>query len=173
MFRSLANYISHKRVYCKCCFNSSVHFGFGKDGSFNQDISTIVQAEGDYIKSANGKNQDKDLGSIIERLVERERASRVMKLSDFYEQVNNKLTQDEIMKRKHVLQLDEVPESRVAVYQTVKTVHDDNIKAEVTEMHDLLMNDRNVLGPDGKIVSVADLPFFDGAVMKYECDICK
>lgn len=181
MFRSLANFISHKRIYCKMTYTSSLQYNYHNDGNgFSQDVSTIVQAEGDFIGSIRtGKNNEKDLSSIVERLVKREKASRMMKLSDFYEQVNNKLTQDELLQKRHVLQLDVVPESNVAVYQTVKTPEEigDNIKTEVIEVQDLLDKSRTVLGSDGKIVSLTDLPKFpdddDKLAQPFECEICK
>ncbi|XP_055903110.1 uncharacterized protein LOC129939209 [Eupeodes corollae] len=162
MFRSLTNFISHKRVYCR---NSSNHF----NGSFNsnnqngfidQDVSTIIQAEQEFVSkktnnastsSKDSTNANRDLSSIIERLLKREQNNRLMKLTDFYDQVNNKLTQDEILQQKHVLQLDRVPNSDVAVYQTLKKDDKDNIKIEVNEVHD--MHDKNtktIVGSDGK-----------------------
>lgn len=177
MFRSLINFISHKRIYCQNQFNASIDFGFGNDGSFNQDLTTIVQAENDYIKTTNigggGKSHDKDLGSIIERLAKRERTNRMMKLNDFYEQVNRKLTQNETVQQKHVLQLDHEPETSAAVYQTVKTLNDGNIKTEVNEIDELLLNEQNILGPDGKIVSLSELPFCNNLLQNFECEICE
>lgn len=151
---------------------------------FGNDIATIVQAENDFIGNVrNGKNNEKDLSSIIERLVKREKANRMMKLSDFYEQVNNKLTQDEILQKRYVLQLDVVPDSNVAVYQTVKGVSDrgedegegDTIKNEVMEIQGLMDKSRIVLGSDGKIVSAIDLPKFGSSErpQPFECEICK
>ncbi|XP_055848903.1 uncharacterized protein LOC129913933 [Episyrphus balteatus] len=167
IFRSLTNFISHKRVYCR---NSNNHF----NGSFNsnnqngfidQDVSTIIQAEQEFVNKKpnaastsskdnnNTNNANRDLSSIIERLLKREQNNRLMKLTDFYDQVNNKLTQDEILQQKHVLQLDRVPNSDVAVYQTVKVDESDNIKTEVDEVHD--MHDKNtktIVGSDGKAI---------------------
>lgn len=164
-------------------YNSQIHFNFYNDGngnSFNNDISTIVQAEGDFIGNVrNGKHNGKDLSSIVERLVKREKASRVMKLSDFYEQVNNKLTKDEFVQKRYVLQMDTVPESNVAVYQTVKSADEkvDTIKNEVIEIHELMDKSRTVLGPDGKIVDPADLPKFgdedEKQAQPFECEKCK
>lgn len=172
IFRSLVNFISHKRIYCKNTFNSSVHFNFHNDGrsGYNQDIATIVQAEKDFISaSKSGRSQEKDLSSIVERLVKRERANQMLKLSDFYEQVSSKLTQDEMLQKKHVLQLDAVPESSVAVYQTIKTDSSDSIKTEITELNDLLDNDKMVLGPDGKVLAAPNGD--DGNL--FQCEICK
>lgn len=175
MFRSLVNFISHKRIYCQNQFNAAIDFGFGNDGPFSQDLTTIVQAENDYIKTTNvgGKSHDKDLGSIIERLAKREQTNRMMKLNDFYEQVNRKLTQNETIQQQHILQLDHEPETNAAVYQTVKTVNDGNIKTEVNEIDELLLNEQNVLGPDGKIVSLSELPFGNNLLQNFECEICK
>lgn len=175
VFRSLVNFISHKRIYCKDTFNSSVHFNFHNDGrsGYNQDLVTIVQAENDFISaSKSSRCQEKDLSSIVERLAKRERANQMLKLSDFYEQVSSKLTQDEILQKKHVLQLDAVPESNVAVYQTIKTDSCDSIKTEISEINDLMDNENTVLGPDGKIVSTS---VGDDAESEsvFECEICK
>lgn len=180
LFRSLANFISHKRVYCKATYCSALQYDFHNDGkSFSQDISTIVQAEQHFIGTAkNGKNSEKDLSSIVERLIKREKASRLLKLSDFYEQVNSKLTQDELLQQRHVLHLDVVPESNVAVYQTVKSAKDegDSIKAEVIEIQNISDQNHTVLGPDGKIVNPSDLPAFPDYHEKlaepFECEIC-
>lgn len=183
MFRSLANFISHKRIYCKNTYCSSLQYDFNNDGKgFCQDISTIVQAEGNFIDTAvkTNKSSEKDLSSIVERLIKREKASRLMKLSDFYEQVNNKLTQDELLQQRHVLHLDMVPESNVAVYQTlVKSAENDGdtIKTEVMEINEISDQSRTVLGPDGKIVSPSDLPKFpdddERVAQSLECEICK
>lgn len=182
LFRSLANFISHKRVYCKTTYCSSQQYDYHNDGKgFSQDISTIVQAEEDFIGTANknSKHSDKDLSSIVERLIKREKASRLLKLSDFYEQVNNKLTQDELLQQRHILHLDVVPESNVAVYQTVHSPDDDardSIKAEVIEIQNISDQSRTVLGPDGKVVCSSDLPEFpddDKLAQPFECEICK
>lgn len=182
LFRSLANFISHKRVYCKATYCSSLQYDFHNDGKgFSQDISTIVQAEENFIGTAkNGKNSEKDLSSIVERLIKREKASRLLKLSDFYEQINSKLTQDELLQQRNVLQLDVVPESNVAVYQTVKNSKDDdgdNIKAEVIEIQNISDKSHTILGPDGKFFNASDLPEFPEDHQKlaqpFECEVCK
>lgn len=175
VFRSLVNFISHKRIYCKGSFKSTVHFDFHNDGhsGYNQDLSTIVQAEKKFINATkSGRSQEKDLSSIIERLVKREKANQMLKLSDFYEQVSSKLTQDEIMQKKHVLQLDAVPDSNVAVYQTIKTDSCDSIKTEISEINDLIDAENTVLGPDGKIVSMI-IGDEDENGSGFECEICK
>lgn len=181
LFRSLANFISHKRIYCKATYCSALKYDFHNDGkSFSQDISTIVQAEENFIETAkNGKTSEKDLSSIVERLIKREKASRLLKLSDFYEQINSKLTQDELLQQRHVLHLDVVPESNVAVYQTVKSSKNegDSIKTEVIEIQKISDQNHTILGPDGKIVNPSDLPEFPDCHEKlaqpFECEVCE
>lgn len=76
-----------------------------------------------------------------------------MKLSDFYEQVENKLTQSEIEKKNHVLKLDKVPNSNVAVYQTVQNDQNDDIKKEVSGFFDYFLDLLgHVLGKDGWLI---------------------
>lgn len=176
MFRSLANFISHKRVYCQQRFNASIHFGFGNDGNaFSQDVTTIVQAEDDYLRIGNnGKHQEKDLSGIIERLAQQESTNRALKLNDFYEQVNKKLTQDELVQQMHVLQLEPDDEMESAVYQTLRTTENGSVKSELHEIDVMLRGERNVLGPDGKIMSLADLPSSNTDIARnFECEICK
>lgn len=85
-----------------------------------------------------------------------------MDLTDFYDQVDKKLTKEQVLKRKHTLQLDRVPTSNVAVYQTLKSNYKhqgrDNMRNEVEEVHEMLANSKNVLGPDGKILSSTSKP---------------
>lgn len=53
-----------------------------------------------------------------------------------------------------VLQLDSVPTSSQAVYQTIKVEHDqDSIKTEINEVHHMLNSAHTVVGPDGKAVT--------------------
>lgn len=181
MFRSLANFISHKRIYCKSTFNSSIHFNFNNENGparYSQDITTIVQAENDFIATAqsggNGRGHEKDLSSIVERLAKRERINQMMTLSDFYEQVNNKLTQDQQLQKKHELKLDAVPMSSVAVYQTIEGSNHNDIKMEIGEINSIMIEEKNVLGTDGKLVEASELPKFPGDIeTKVSCDICE
>ncbi|KAL5283713.1 ZNF800 family protein [Megaselia abdita] len=167
IFRSLTNFISHKRVYCR-----NLHSGFNGNGFI--DISTIIQAEQEFANKKTGSTtqsvatntlstgaitakENKDLSSIIDRLIQREHENSIMDLTDFYDQVDKKLTKEQVLKRKHTLQLDRVPHSNVAVYQTLKSNYKhqgrDNMRNEVEEVHEMMANNKNVLGPDGKILS--------------------
>lgn len=177
IFRSLANFISHKRIYCKNTFNASSHLNFhnGDCDGFTQDITTIVQAENDFINTKvnkNGRGHEKDLSSIVERLVERERENRMMSLSNFYEQVNEKLVRDEELKQRLELQLDVVPDSKVAVYQTLKSDVDD-VKKEILEINELVSDERKVLGSNGKLVDSSELPHCQVDEDRRTCKLCK
>lgn len=148
IFRSLANFISHKRTYCTTNFNSSQHFHFRQN---DQDIATIIEHSDAQSTSKDTKEHVRDLGSIIDRLMRREQTSQVITLSDLYDQASQNLTQEEVIEKKQILQLDRMVNSDVAVYQTLKKEDGDSIKKEVNEIHDMLENVQTVLGPDGKV----------------------
>lgn len=76
-----------------------------------------------------------------------------MKLSDFYEQVENRLTQSENDKKNHILKLDKVPNSNVAVYQTVQNDKNDDIKKEVSFIRFIIKNS-NVCDRQSPISSI-------------------
>uniref|UniRef100_A0A1Q3EZK1 C2H2-type domain-containing protein n=1 Tax=Culex tarsalis TaxID=7177 RepID=A0A1Q3EZK1_CULTA len=166
LFRSLTNFISHKRVYCRKLFNVAQHFHFQNDGFLDQDLSTILQAEQDSQRKAKKVHADilnKDLSSIIERLRRKQhKLSADLSLTDYYDRVNHKLTQDDLNRQQHLLQLDRVPNSTAAVYQTVRGLSTasgeggaiaDSMSAQVGEL-DRLVDRRKetVLGPDGKVL---------------------
>lgn len=181
MFRSLTNFISHKRVYCRTVHSQSRfnHSNNGNNG-FCQDITTIVQAEKDFITTArSGRGSDKDLNSIIDRLAQRETADRILQIGDFYEQVNHKLTEEEILQKKHILHLDRVPDTKVAVYQTFTDADEpvvDTMKTEMLEVRQLLDDKVAVLDEDGKVISTTELVKIPDRHLvedQYECEICK
>lgn len=217
IFRSLVNFISHKRVYCQTTFNTSRHFHFTNNGFIvsircnllmvvrfcfvlilliqfqDQDISTIIQAEQDFINNqrnsktinSNGKSKsepdfNKDLSSIVERLMKKQKSKRELKLSDFYEQIGNKIIHSNnepsssTSENNIVLQLNSVPETKAAVYQTVKTTDNDNIKDEVNEVHSMMENNNIFLGPDGKAVSVSPIDHDNDSSSSLDniCEIC-
>lgn len=186
IFRSLANFISHKRIYCRANFSTTQHFHFSNDASgVDRDVATIVQAEQDFtakIKTVmpSGKSPTKDLTSVIERLLRREHAVRPV--ANHQDAVNSVQPSEIATVPKTnemvVLQFDKVKTSECAVFQTVRTesaVQPDeiitptanSISAEVNEMHNLQADDDcKTLGPDGRLVH-------DVKPEKMTCDICK
>lgn len=182
IFRSLANFISHKRIYCRANFCTTQHFHFHNDASgVDRDVATIVQAEQDFTAKVNtvvssGKAPTKDLTSVIERLLRREHAARPL---PNHEPVNPSIQLDTTPKTTDaiVLQLDKVLTSECAVFQTVRiesTAHPeavqssntDSISKEVSELHNLQAENCGTLNPDGRLV-------FDVKPDLMTCDICK
>lgn len=163
IFRSLTNFISHKRVYCRKLFNAAQHFHFQNDGFLDQDIATILQVEQDSqnkSKKAHADILNKDLSSIIERLRRKQhKLSAELSTTDYYDKINHKLTQDDLSRQQHVLQLDRVPTNEAAVFQTVRLGVVDCMRTQVGELKSLNNNNNNtVLGPDGKVLEPQSRP---------------
>lgn len=107
----------------------------------DQDISTIIQAEQEInnnpcsiaasVSDSNGDEKSKDLSSIIERLMQKQHQSRSVKLTDLYDQIDQKLAQDENSRESHTLKLDKLGNAN-AVYQTLQPVEEhSDTKVEV------------------------------------------
>jgi Zinc finger, C2H2 type/Zinc-finger of C2H2 type len=164
IFRSLTNFISHKRVYCRSSFSASDHFHFRDNGFQVQDISTIIQAEQEINNNPNGAagilpgtdDKSKDLSGIVERLLWKQHQSRTSNLNDFYDQIHtSKKTDDSSSHKSHTLKLNRVNDSDIAVYQSLQVDNENsNMKDEVSEVHKMLSKSNTVLGPDGKILNL-------------------
>lgn len=165
----------------------------------DQDISTIIQAENEFITSCSNRGksretENKDLSAIVERLKKKqEKSKRNTTLSDFYEQIGQKLISQQNSRQPDlnggsialsngttheniVLQLNSVPESSAAVYQTLKIRDADNIRDEVNEVHEMLENNNVVLDPNGKAVSVSPVDMAIAGPSKqheFGCEKCK
>lgn len=86
-----------------------------------------------------------------------------------------------------VLQLESVPTSSQAVYQTIKIEQDDSIKTELNEVHHMLNPEQTIVGPDGKALNshqyerpsgsdsaeTAEQSVSDEAETNIFCEICK
>lgn len=157
------------------------HLHNGGGSTFCQDVTTVVQAEQDFITTVrNGRGHVKDLNSIVDRLAKREKINRLMQLGDFYEQVTSKLTEEEVLKKNHALHLDRVPDTNVAVYQTFGEAGGqplaDTMKTEMLEVRQLAEEKSAVLDEDGNVISTTEMqqiPDRHRVVHKYECEICK
>lgn len=143
IFRSLTNFISHKRVYCRSSFNASDHFHFRDNGFQVQDISTIIQAEQEINNNPNGSagslpgadDKSKDLSGIVERLLWKQHQSRTSNLNDFYDQIqSSKMGHDDpTAHRSQTLKLNRVNDSDIAVYQSLQVDNENsNMKDEVS-----------------------------------------
>jgi hypothetical protein len=141
IFRSLTNFISHKRVYCRSNFNASDHFHFRENGFEVQDISTIIQAEPEINNNPNGAagilpgtdEKSKDLSGIVERLLWKQHQSRNSNLNDFYDQIQTGKKDDPSSHKVHTLKLNRVNDSDIAVYQSLQIDNENsNMKDEVS-----------------------------------------
>lgn len=164
IFRSLTNFISHKRVYCRSSFSASDHFHFRDNGFQVQDISTIIQAEQEINNNPNGAagilpgtdDKSKDLSGIVERLLWKQHQSRSSNLNDFYEQINtSKRGDDSSTHKSQTLKLNRVNDSDIAVYQSLQVDNENsNMRDEISEVHKMLSKSNTVLGPDGKVLNL-------------------
>lgn len=89
-----------------------------------------------------------------------------LKKSDYYELVNSKVTLEDVMQRSHLVYLEGIPQTKVAVYQTVQMdvgsepgaslEQAEAMKVEVEEVHKLSENNESVVGPDGKAITLKE-----------------
>lgn len=99
------------------------------------------------------------MGSIIDRLVRKEQLNRQVNLPDLYKQTNHT----------NVLQLEKVDDSKVAVFQTIKIDATDNIKKEIEEVNELLLN-RTAMSEEGKAIPMKQIT---ETSENNQCKICK
>ncbi|XP_061390462.1 uncharacterized protein LOC133325754 [Musca vetustissima] len=177
MFRSLVNFISHKRIYCKLSAEGN-HRPYSDNNSSVIIQPTDQRSQAWFNKSRSTgsspiptKSSSRDLSKVIERLRRTEILStesnkdqnneskkktdcstdiekqQPLQLSNEQQENTNVVTNDPI------LQLESVPTSTQAVYQTLKPLNaKDSIRTEVNEVHNLLTNQKTMIGPDGKAI---------------------
>ncbi|KAH8292982.1 hypothetical protein KR054_002874 [Drosophila jambulina] len=156
MFRSLANFISHKRVFCCVSARSANGNGYTDrnstmiiqtgSGPSPQDIEHMLRSRSTgcspvprEARPIRGGGGMRDLSGVIERL-RREKAPAQARRSS-----------------PTVLQLESVPTSSHAVYQTIKVDQEDSIRTELDEVHRMLNPAETVVGPDGKALTTIKL----------------
>ncbi|KAH8336418.1 uncharacterized protein [Drosophila kikkawai] len=156
MFRSLANFISHKRVFCCVSARSANGNGYTDQnstmiiqtggGPSSQDIEHMLRSRSTgcspvprEARPIRGGGGMRDLSGVIERL-RREKAPAQARRSS-----------------PTVLQLESVPTSSHAVYQTIKVDQEDSIRTELDEVHRMLNPAETVVGPDGKALTTIKL----------------
>lgn len=126
------------------------------------------------LEAKRGEALPKDLGGVVNKMRMKQVLAGNLKPSDYYEMVSSKVTLEDLMqKKRHLLHLQAIPETRVAVYQTVdldlmdgscssnagedrvKPVQE-SMKREVDEVNKLSTKTDIVIGPDGKALKVAE-----------------
>nr|XP_016935972.2 uncharacterized protein LOC108014381 [Drosophila suzukii] len=162
MFRSLANFISHKRVFC--CVSARSANGSDTDqnstmiiqtggGPSPQDMEHMLRSRSmgcspvprEVRPIRGGGGGMRDLSGVIERL-RREKASSQARRSS-----------------PTILQLESVPTSSQAVYQTIKVDQEDSIRTELDEVHRMLNPAETIVGPDGKALTTVKLERHGGS----------
>ncbi|KAH8388651.1 hypothetical protein KR093_011726 [Drosophila rubida] len=178
MFRSLANFISHKRVFC--CISARItshNSGYTDQNSTmiiqpanSQDMEHLLRSRSTgcspvprEIRPIRGSMRD--LSGVIERL-RREKAPPA--------------AAEGSKRQTPVLQLEAMTNSSQAVYQTIKLEQEeDSMKTEVNEVHHMLNPERTVVGPDGKALTSSDSAetpeqsINDETETNVFCEICK
>ncbi|EDV47955.1 zinc finger protein 800 [Drosophila erecta] len=157
MFRSLANFISHKRVFCCVSARSANGSGYTDQnstmiiqtggGPSPQDIEHMLRSRSTGCSPVprevrplrGGGGSIRDLSGVIERLRREKAPSQANRSSST------------------VLQLESVPNSSQAVYQTIKVDQDDSIRTELDEVHRMLNPSGTVVGPDGKALATVKI----------------
>ncbi|EDW16186.1 zinc finger protein 800 [Drosophila mojavensis] len=148
MFRSLANFISHKRVFCCVSARLTSH----NSGHTDQNSTMIIQASAS--QDIDHMLRSRSTGcSPVPREVRPIRGS-MRDLSGVIERLRREKAPSAAVKQLlPVLQLESVPTSSQAVYQTIKVEQDDSIKTELNEVHHMLNPEQTIVGPDGKALN--------------------
>ncbi|XP_070503672.1 putative leucine-rich repeat-containing protein DDB_G0290503 [Chironomus tepperi] len=168
IFRSLTNFISHKRVYCRNAFNASDHFHFRNNGFMVQDVTAIIEAEqknnnNPIIGVLPGTNdKSKDLSGVVEHILWKQHQSGSSNATDVLNQINSinqsSFHLESVNNSQQTLLLNPVNESDIAVYQSLQTESNNSkMEDEIKEVHNMLKKSNSVLGPDGKIINQLNL----------------
>ncbi|XP_038220092.1 uncharacterized protein LOC119838296 [Zerene cesonia] len=148
LFRSLMNFISHKRIYCKEKFNCTVHSHFTSVNSTANELLKIKKFEENYLEFLKDKSQEpnenieendaipmtKDLTTVIEKIV-----------------TSRGIQEDQLKEQEVILQ--KIPKTSVAVYQNIKyndSSNVDDMRTQVNELDTILSRQNAVLQSDGK-----------------------
>ncbi|XP_017082267.2 zinc finger protein 800 [Drosophila eugracilis] len=162
MFRSLANFISHKRVFCCVSARSANGSGYTDQnstmiiqtggGPSPQDIENMLRSRSTGcspvprdVRPIRGSGGIRDLSGVIERLRREKAQSQTRRSSPT------------------VLQLESVPTSSQAVYQTIKVDQEDSIRTELDEVHRMLNPSETIVGPDGKALTTVKMERHGGS----------
>ncbi|KAJ2952137.1 hypothetical protein O0L34_g4416 [Tuta absoluta] len=148
IFRSLANFISHKRVYCKEKFSTTIHSHFVNNVSTQKEFLRIKRLEEAYQKtlkvtptSCDGKEKEND-----------DRIPLTKDITAVYEKIIN--ARESNSEENQQIILKNIPSSSAAVFQNLgfEDKTSDSMKAQVQELDQILSRKRAVLQRDGKFI---------------------
>ncbi|XP_014368738.2 uncharacterized protein LOC106719016 [Papilio machaon] len=150
LFRSLVNFISHKRMYCKDKFNSSMHSHFVNPTCMNNEINKIKQLEDEYQESLK-------VTSNLESVETDETDDRIPLTKDLtaiVEKIGISKGVKENPNEDQELFLQSIPKTSVAVYQNFNVNNETNcdIRTQVNELDNILSQNKAVLQHDGKVI---------------------
>ncbi|XP_026755617.2 uncharacterized protein LOC113515561 [Galleria mellonella] len=158
IFRSLVNFISHKRVYCKETFNSSQHSHFINPTSTANEILKIKRLEEGYQQSLEEKigseNNDMEIDEFEDRIPLTKDLTTIMEKITKNKGISSNKSEQNIV-------LQKIAGSSVAVFQSVDYSEEkqfDKMKAQVNELDDILSRDKAVLQKDGKFKTQTSVP---------------
>lgn len=141
IFRSILNFISHKRIYCKDKFTLANHGHFVRPMSLQNEIKILKELQKN-IDEAEGDSESripltKDLTAVVEAI----NTTRGIPI--------NKQTEN--MQK---ITLQKISTTNNAVYQSINDENGDcdSMKDQVYEIESLLNQDRGVLQDDGKFI---------------------
>ncbi|CAB3237989.1 unnamed protein product [Arctia plantaginis] len=148
LFRSLANFISHKRVYCKEKFNTNIHSQFVKSNSMVSEIMKIKRLEQGYQESLkeSSKSENKDENDVDDRIpLSKDLTTIIEKIANSKGSYENSCDEPQIA-------LQKIPNSTVAMFQNIETskeMHMDDMRVQVKELDNILSRDTAVMQSDG------------------------
>ncbi|KAK9884422.1 hypothetical protein WA026_007269 [Henosepilachna vigintioctopunctata] len=183
IFRSLANFILHKRKYCREKY-TPVQDPAEKYRETNGII--IIQKDIEKANEIIFENNDSknisghNLNPIIEKLMKKQEHEKFVEnlinenLSD-----NTKRNTRKSVENKNNILLEKIDTSDVAVFQTAafssKLGDTELMKTEVMEIHSIFDKDEAVIGSDGKVISFETSRRDEKCLSKYTltCTECK
>lgn len=153
IFRSIANFILHKRNYCHMKYK--VYTSNCRESNLMEKVRPPESLERMKLTS---EPTTKGLAPVIEKLKEKQEIKQLTQellSADLSAQEKNEATAN--THEKHIL-LEEISTNKAAVFQTVlhhvqqqESTKPEYMKKEVLELHKILDSDKAVLGADGKI----------------------
>ncbi|KAI4459658.1 hypothetical protein MML48_6g00007238 [Holotrichia oblita] len=182
VFRSLANFILHKRNYCLEVYspvNRQTKNDFENDDcsvvNTDKDVPNCDEKEVSNNETTPKRYPKRNLSLVLKKLADKEECKKYTESV-----VNEELTEgsylDESKQREMLpdtIYLEGIESNKDSVFQTIgdKRSRDDLIKSEVMEIHHILNSNEAILAPDGKVFTFKS-DINDTAGQKLICTIC-
>ncbi|XP_017787183.1 PREDICTED: zinc finger protein 800 [Nicrophorus vespilloides] len=170
IYRSLANFILHKRDYCKDSCRKPTDESDEPPADVMGNSAINLCDDGDMLKFDGDKSR---LNAVLSRLRKRQESQEIFDEVSGKDFSSENVVEDrEELAKKGAIALEEINGNLSCVFQTlINNVPKDNQEFrinEAMEIHSILNNDEVILGPDGKALSRPDIEGFD-----FGCEVCK